>query len=83
MAGKSVVVVQREQRVLIRSDQMIVAEHDMAARRGSTMADPQHVAAMWTATLGKTEQAIMPRWHVRFDAPVATASLSAFDEVAV
>ena len=83
MAGKSVVVVQREQRVLIRSDQMIVAEHEVAVRRGSTMADPQHIAEMWTATLGKTEQAIMPRWHVRFDAPVATASLSAFDEVAV
>lgn len=83
IAGKTVVVGQREQRVVIRCEQMIVAEHDLAARRGSTMASPQHIAAMWTLTLGKSEEAVVPRWHVRFDAPVATASLDAFDEVAV
>ncbi len=83
IAGKTVVVVEREQRVLIRLDQMIVAEHDRAARRGSTMADQQHIAAMWTLTLGQSEQELVPRWNVRFDAPVAAASLSAFDEVAV
>ena len=80
-AGKSVVVGQREQKIVIRCGEMIVAEHPVAARKGSTVADPEHLAAMWTLTLGKTESEIMPRWNVRFDAPVATAPLAVFDEV--
>ncbi len=82
IAGKSVAVIQREQKVVIRCQEMIVAEHALAARKGSTVADPEHLAAMWTLTLGKSEETIMPRWQVRFDAPVAKASLSVFDQVA-
>lgn len=81
IAGKSVIVAHRDQKIVIRCGEMIVAEHAVAARKGTTVADPEHLAAMWTLTLGKTENEIMPRWHVRFDAPVATASLAAFDEV--
>jgi transposase len=81
VAGKSVIVAHRDQKIVIRCGEMIVAEHQVAARKGTTVADPEHLAAMWTLTLGKTESEIMPRWHVRFDAPVATASLAAFDEV--
>ena len=80
VAGKSVVVGRREQKIVIRCGEMIVAEHPVAARKGSTVADPKHLAAMWTLTLGKTENEIMPRWNVRFDAPVATTSLAIFDE---
>lgn len=67
---------------MIRCGEMIVAEHPAAERKGSTVANPEHLAAMWTVTLGKTEGEILPRWHVRFDAPVAAASLARFDEVA-
>lgn len=81
IAGKNVVVGRREQSVVIRCQQMIVAEHRAADRRGSTMADPDHVAAMWTLTLGKSREEIVPRWNVRFDSPVAVAPLSVFDEV--
>ncbi len=81
IAGKTVLVGQREQSVVIRCEQMIVAEHVAADRRGSTMADPDHVAAMWKLTLGKSREEIVPRWNVRFDAPVAVAPLSVFDEV--
>ena len=77
------IIGQREQKVVIRCGEMIVAEHPIASRKGSTVADPQHLAAMWTLTLGKTESEILPRWNVRFDAPVARAPLSVFDEVAV
>jgi transposase len=83
IAGKSVVVGRREQKIVIRCGEMIVAEHAVAQRRGSTVADPVHLAEMWKLTLGKTQEEVLPRWNVRFDAPVATASLAAFDEVAV
>lgn len=82
IAGKTVVVGRRERTVVIRCGEMIVAEHPLAEAHRSTVANPDHVAAMWTLTLGKTEPEILPRWNVRFDAPVATASLVAFDEVA-
>ena len=77
------IIGQREQKIVILCGEMIVAEHPIAVRKGSTVADPQHLAAMWTLTLGKTESEILPRWNVRFDAPVAKAPLSVFDEVAV
>lgn len=81
IAGKNVVVGQREQKIVIRCGEMIVAEHVVAQRKGSTVADPEHLAAMWTLTLGKTESEIVPRWNVRFDAPVAATPLAVFDEV--
>lgn len=81
IAGKSVVVGRRERRIVIRCGEMIVAEHPIAERKGITVASSEHLAAMWTVTLGKTQAEILPRWHVQFDAPVAAASLAAFDEV--
>lgn len=81
VAGKSVTVMHREQKVVIRCGEMIVAEHPPAARKGTTVANPEHLAAMWTLTLGKTEPELIPRWTVRFDAPVAAASLATFDQV--
>jgi transposase len=82
IAGKSVVVGQRENRIIIRCGEMIVADHPVAERKGIIVADPEHVAAMWKLTLGKSEAELMPRWNVRFDAPVAAAPLAVFDEVA-
>ncbi|MEO7133123.1 MAG: IS21 family transposase [Vicinamibacterales bacterium] len=81
IAGKSVVVSQREQKVVIRCGEMIVAEHAPAERKGSTVASAEHLAAMWTLTLGKSEDEVLPRWNVRFDAPVAAAPLAMFDQV--
>ncbi len=82
IAGKNVIVSQREQKIVIRCGEMIVAEHPPADRKGSTVASPEHLAAMWTLTLGKSEAEVLPRWNVRFDAPVAAAPLAIFDEVA-
>ena len=81
IAGRIVAVGQRDQRVFIRCGEMIVADHHLAERRGSTIVNPEHLAAMWLLTLGRREEEILPKWTVRFDVPVATASLSAFDEV--
>ncbi len=81
IAGREVVVGRREQKIVIRCGQMIVAEHREANRRGAIVANPEHVAAMWKLTLGRSEAQLLERWNVRFDAPVARASLAAFEEV--
>lgn len=81
MAGREVVVGRSEQNVTIRCGEMIVAQHRMAARGGLTVADPDHVAAMWKLTLGLSEPEVLERWTIRFDTPVAKASLAAYEQV--
>lgn len=80
IAGKQVLVGPRDNRIVIRCGEMIVA-HPLADRRGAIVANPEHIAAMWTLTLGRSEGQLLERWNVRFDAPVAKASLAAFEEV--
>jgi len=82
IAGRNVLVGERDHKIVIRCEQMIVAEHPLASRAGSTVADPEHLAEMWKLTLGRTEHELLERWQVRFDQPVAVAALSVFDEVA-
>jgi transposase len=52
--GKQVLVVQSGQRILVRSADLIVAEHKKGAP-GACVADKEHVTAMWKQTLGRTQ----------------------------
>jgi transposase len=80
-AGQTVVIGEREQRIVIRSGDLIVAEHRPAQKAGETVADPAHVAALWKLSLhqGKTPP---PRWQLTFDQQVATTPLAAYQEAA-
>jgi hypothetical protein len=44
-------LLQREKRIVIRSQDMIVAEHLPATEAGSTVADPLHLEALWKLSL--------------------------------
>ena len=78
-AGQTVLIGHRENKVVIRSQDMIVAEHLPAPQAGSIIADPLHLEALWKLSLqkGKTPP---PRWQLTFDAQVQTTPLAAYQE---
>lgn len=79
-AGQTLSIGQQEQKIIIRTQNMIVAEHRPAAKAGSTIADPIHLAALWKLSLQNT-QAPPPRWQLTFDQQVARTPLLAYQEV--
>lgn len=54
--GRSVLVEVRadQQRVVIRADQVIIADHPLTTTRGASVRDPAHVAALWQLTVAHT-----------------------------
>lgn len=78
-AGQTVLIGQREQQIVIRSRELIVAEHRPAQKAGETVADPAHVAALWKLSLHQAKTP-PPRWQLTFDQQVATTPLAAYQE---
>lgn len=80
LAGKTVVVTSTEHRIVVRSGDLIVAEHPVAPHRGACIADPKHLAELWRLSVART-QAPPPSWRLRFDHAVATTPLAVYQEV--
>jgi transposase len=81
-AGKELLVGRRGEQIVVRSGDCIVAEHRAGVHAGDCVADPDHVAALWTLTLGRTAAEIVPKWDVRFTAAVEARPLSVYQEAA-
>ncbi len=81
-AGKAVLVGRRGEQIIVRCGEMIVAEHRVGARAGDCVADPDHVAALWKLSLGRTAAQIVPKWDVRPAPSVEARSLSVYEEAA-
>jgi len=79
-AGKTVLIGQREQHIVIRSRDLILAEHRPAQKDGETVADPAHVAALWKLSLHQAKTP-PPRWQLTFDQQVESTPLTAYQEV--
>lgn len=79
-AGQTVLIGHRENKIVIRSQNMIVAEHVPAPKAGATVADPLHLEALWKLSLRNTKIP-PPRWQLTFDQPVETAPLERYQEV--
>jgi len=79
-AGQTVLVGKEGQRIVIRSGDMIVAEHVVASKAGATVADPLHVKALWKLSLQKTRTPI-PRWQLTFGEGVQAAPLTRYQEL--
>lgn len=78
-AGKTVFIGRQEHKIIIRSQDMIVAEHSPAQKAGSTVADPLHIAALWKLSLDNTKIP-PPRWRLTFDQQVASTPLATYQE---
>jgi len=78
--GQSVVVMLREHKIIIRSGNLIIAEHDKAERRGSCVASKEHLSELWKLSLAACEGPL-PHWQMNFRQDVAAAPLSQYDTV--
>lgn len=79
-AGQKVIIAQQDQRVVIRCQNMIVAEHALAAKPGSTIADPVHLQNLWRLSVAHTKTPL-PSWQLNFQQSVETAPLTVYQEV--
>jgi transposase len=79
--GKTVTVHQKERRITIQCDQLIIAEHEMASRADSCVALPEHLQALWKQST-ENSRAPLPSWQIRFNQAVVTTPLSVYQEVA-
>lgn len=80
--GQQVLVEQGGQRVILRADALIIAEHPQAPRKGACVTDPAHLAALWKLTAERTPPPpASVAWAVTFDQEVAVRSLGVYAEV--
>jgi len=79
-AGKDLQVGRRGEQIIVRSNDCIIAEHQVGAQAGACVADPEHVAATWKLSLRRTASAIVPKWEMRFSSAVEVRPLTAYQE---
>lgn len=77
--GKTVTVELRADKIQIRSADLILAEHEPAARPGSCIADKAHLQELWKRSTPPSE-APLPSWQIRFDQAVVITPLSIYQE---
>jgi transposase len=78
--GKTVVVEHNEQKVIIRSEDLIIASHEAARKSGSCVTSREHVEAMWKLSVGRAMPPA-PSWKLTFNQSVAAVCLSTYEEV--
>ncbi|HEX6731397.1 MAG TPA: IS21 family transposase [Pyrinomonadaceae bacterium] len=69
-AGKPVFVEAFTEKIIIRSQDLIIAEHQRATQSDSFITQPEHVAALWQLSLQKPVPAA-PSWQLSFSDAVA------------
>jgi len=77
--GESVVLLHMGGKVVVRSGDLVIAEHAEAPKRGSCMADSSHIAELWKFTT-RTQIIRQPEWHQASATVVETRSLSVYEE---
>lgn len=84
LVGQTVLVEVRQgqQRIVIRSNNLVIAEHNQAAGPGLCIAEKAHLDALWKLSLGNTLPSPVPKWHVTFNEVVQVPSLSSYEEAA-
>ncbi|MGH9959138.1 MAG: IS21 family transposase [Pyrinomonadaceae bacterium] len=80
-AGKPVFVEADQQKIVIRSGDLIIAEHQRATQPDSSIVQPEHLAALWQLSLQKPVPAA-PHWQLSFSDAVAVTPLAAYDQTA-
>jgi len=78
--GKLVLIEHQDRKITIKSDDLILAEHQKADKRGSMVAIPEHIEELWKLSLVKPSQP-QPRWDVTYQQSVAQAPLASYEEV--
>ncbi|MBA4185088.1 MAG: IS21 family transposase [Acidobacteria bacterium] len=79
--GKTVLIEQDEQLLRVKSDDLIIAEHQVSARKNADVIDPEHLTEMWKLSLGKTPVPNSRKLQVMFNDEVAMTPLQRYEEV--
>lgn len=77
--GKSVLVCSRNGQITIHCNDLIIAEHAVADKPGSCVAQPDQLAEIWKFTLNRSKEPV-PHWDLTFDQSVATHPLAGYEE---
>lgn len=77
--GKTVLVQQDEQRVIIRCEDLIIADHPVAARPGCCIVNPEHIEQLCKLSL-KRNEVPTANWQIRFDQSVEAPPLTIYEE---
>jgi transposase len=80
-AGKSVFVEAFTEKIIIRTGEVIIAEHQRAAQPDSAIVKPEHAAALWQLSLQKPVPAV-PNWQLSFSEAVTVTPLAAYEQTA-
>jgi hypothetical protein len=78
--GRTVEVSHESQKIIIRSGDLIVAEHPVAQKRGESLTHKEHLDALWKLAMQRTPQPL-PSWKLTFDHAVAAAPLSLYEQL--
>jgi transposase len=79
--GKTVLIEQDEQLLRVKSDDLIIAEHQVSARKNADVINPEHAAEMWKLSLGKTPVPNSRKLQIMFNSDVAVTPLQRYEEV--
>jgi transposase len=79
-SGRRVLIAQGDQRITIKSKDLIVAEHIVSNKRGATVTADEHIAELWKLSLEKAHRPTR-RWDVTFEPRVVQAPLANYEEV--
>lgn len=80
-SGKTVAVQARAGLIIIRCNDLIIAEHEEAVKPRSSMVSPEHAAALWKMSLQR-ETSPPPSWQMRFTQEVASRPLESYEVAA-
>ncbi|HLA12485.1 MAG TPA: hypothetical protein VJ023_18005 [Pyrinomonadaceae bacterium] len=81
-AGKSMFVEAFPEKIIIRSGDLIIAEHQRASQPDSFIEHPEHIAALWQLSLQKPAPAA-PHRQLSFSEALAVTPLTAYEQTAV
>jgi transposase len=78
--GQTVEVSHESQKIIIRSGDLIVAEHPVAQKRGESVTHKEHLDELWKLAMQRTPQPL-PSWKLTFDHAVAAAPLNLYEQL--
>ncbi len=79
--GKTVLIEQDEKLIRVKSDHLIIAEHQVSAKKNADVINPEHAAEMWKLSLGNTPVPNSRKLQVMFNSEVAVTPLQRYEEV--
>jgi len=81
--GKEVSVLGYGDRIVVRTGDLIIAEHARAVKPGSCVAAGKHLSELWKLAMPPGIDNPAPHWQITFNDVVATTPLQVYEEAAL